>query len=256
MSYDQDERTRPPPLGLEERRDRTIEALSRHFAADRLTIEEYERRVDLALEGRNDAQLDALVRDLDPPASGSAVSSARSAPATPATSAPLARPATPPGADAGAEPDGDRQYVFAVMGGNTRKGGWQPARRIFSYAFWGGAELDFREAVLPEGTIEVTAIAVMGGVEIVVPPGVGIEAGGFALMGGVDQELEPAAGPESDASAEESSGGRPRTRIVVKGFALMGGVSVQVRRPGESARDARRRRKLRGEQDRRRLRGG
>ena len=78
----------------------------------------------------------------------------------------------------------------------------------------------------------MTAIAVMGGVDIIVPPGVGVDVEGFALMGGVDQVHETTAVEDPDA---------PRIRI--QGFALMGGVDVSVRQPGESKREAARRRK-------------
>ncbi len=87
----------------------------------------------------------------------------------------------------------------------------------------------------------MTAIAIMGGVEIIVPPGVAVDVEGFALMGGIDQVHERGASDDPDAP-----------RICVKGFACMGGVDVTVRRTGETKRQAARRRRA----ERRALRGG
>ena len=49
----------------------------------------------------------------------------------------------------------------------------------------GGAELDFREAVFAAREISLGVGVVMGGVGVIIPPGVGAEWAGIALMGGV-----------------------------------------------------------------------
>ena len=92
--------------------------------------------------------------------------------------------------------------------------------------------MDFREAVLAPGPYELRVTAVMGGVHIVVPPGLTVETSGFALMGGFHGAPEGTAPPASDG---------PVLRI--RGFTLMGGVHVDVRLPGESATEAKRRRR-------------
>lgn len=201
--------------------------MSAHFAGDALTLEEFERRVDGALRAKDAAELDALTADL-PALAGSAPSPA------PAARAPAPEPLD----------RSERQFVVAILGGNARKGAWTPARRVFAYAFWGGAELDFRDAQLPAGTTEVTAIAIMGGVDIIVPPGVAVDVGGLAILGGLEHSPE---GVASDADA-------PRLKIT--GFACMGGVDIAVRLPGESAGEARRRRRLEAKERRRRLSPG
>jgi hypothetical protein len=93
-------------------------------------------------------------------------------------------------------------------------------------------ELDFREAVLGPGIYDVRVTAVMGGIQIIVPPGLSIETSGFALMGGFQQSPEGSPPPAPDG---------PVLRI--RGFALMGGVAIDVRLPGESATEANRRRR-------------
>ena len=109
----------------------------------------------------------------------------------------------------------ERGYVVAIMGGAVRKGSWDPPESLRVLALMGGVELDFRDARLLEGTSEVTILAVMGGVKIVVPPDVDLVVDGLGLMGGFPHLRQQAEG-EQDA------------RLVIRGVALMGGVEVKV----------------------------
>lgn len=222
----------PDNVPLEQGRKAAIDELCDHFAGDRLTVEEFERRLDAAHQARTKDQLDALLADL--PTAPSAL--ARRA----------ASPASRTGAHELADPDRvkDRELVVAVMGGNGRKGRWTPARHSVVMAVMGGAELDFRDAVMPPGVTEVQIYAFWGGVEILVPPDMHVESTGFAVMGGFDHAAE---------DAVEPSPGAPSLRIT--GIAVMGGVDISVRRPGETARDARRRRRLERKEQRKLERG-
>lgn len=222
----------PGNAPLEQGRKSAIDALCDHFAGDRLTVEEFERRLDAAHQARSKDELDALLTDL-PTAPNS-----------------LARRAASPESRAGAHEVADldrvkdRELVVAVMGGNGRKGRWRPARHSVVMAVMGGAELDFRDAVMPPGVTEVQIYAFWGGVDILVPPDMHVESTGFAVMGGFDHAAE---------DAVEPSPGAPSLRIT--GMAVMGGVDISVRRPGETARDARRRRRLERREQRKLERG-
>ena len=61
--------------------------------------------------------------------------------------------------------------MVAALGGVERKGRWIPARTSYAIALMGGLSLDFREALLPPGETEVWIFTLMGGAEIIVPPG-------------------------------------------------------------------------------------
>jgi hypothetical protein len=135
------------------------------------------------------------------------------------------------------------ELVVAIMGGAMRKGRWSPARTNVALSVMGGTHLDFREAILGPGVTDVKVFAMMGGVEIVVPPGINVESHGIGIMGGFDHVTDYG----------ENAVDAPTLRIT--GLALMGGVEITVRNPGESARDARRRRRLERKERRRLGRG-
>jgi hypothetical protein len=222
-------------LALSDHRERTIRTLIDRFAEDHLTVEEFENRLDAAHRALRPAELDALTADLPIPAPTQTATQ----PTTPPK--PVARPQTTPATDVR-----ENQVLVAVMGGVEKKGRWTPARRTLVFAFMGGAELDFREAIMPEGVTEVHIFTIWGGVEILVPPGTRVDSSGVAIMGAF--EHVPGPGVE-DPDA-------PTLRIT--GLALMAGVEVHVRYAGESARDARERRReeqRRLREERKRLRG-
>jgi hypothetical protein len=229
-----------PQLSLKERRDRTIKALCNHYAKDRLEIDEFEARLDTAHRARSHEELAALLQDLPAPP-----------PARPATAsaAPPRAAARPARQDRGAAaaPLRETRTVVAIMSGVERRGAWTPAQRNIVMAFMGGVELDFREVDLPPGTTEISAFCLMGGVSVIVPPDLPVDASGIAIMGGFEHSSPRPAEPDS-----------PVLRIT--GFCMMGGVEVQVRLPGETAADARRRereeRRLGRPRQRRRLTDG
>lgn len=207
------ERGSGPDLTLRERREHTVARLCEHFAQDDLTLEELERRIDVAQRATDPADLEQLLRDLQPKVP--AVPQQQAMPARVSPAAPVQRK--------------EQGMLIALMGGVERRGAWRPAADTFVLALMGGADLDFREVQLPPGVTEINVLAVMGGVDIVVPPDLAVEAAGIAIMGGFAHRNPPAT-PHPDAPL-----------LKINGFALMGGVDISVRRPGESAKDARQR---------------
>ena len=216
------------PVPLEQTRQSTIIQLTEHFAADNLSVEALEERLDRAHQAATLDELRALVSDL---------------PVVHPGTPPVAAPRTYVSPATGAHVS-ERQIIVGIMGGAEKKGVWTPARETIVVALMGGVELDFREARMPPGVTEVNIFAIMGGAEILVPPGVHVDMGGFAFMGGFGQNGY--APPPTDPNA-------PVLRI--GGFAFMGGVDVTIRYPGERAKDARQREKLERAERGRRLSG-
>ena len=208
-----------PPLA--QTRKVTIDALCEHFANDVMSVEEFERRVDLAHKAKTVDDIKGLLADLP----------GGNLPAPAGGAAQVPAPRREFGVTSAAHVE-EQEFVVAVLGGATRKGRWAPARTNYAVAIMGGTELDFREAQFGPGVTEVKVCAVWGGVEIIVPPGLNVECRGLAIMGGFDH-MSDTVHPDDEA---------PVLRI--SGVAVMGGVNVTERHPGETAREARRRRKL------------
>jgi hypothetical protein len=210
----------------------TIDALCEHFANDIMSVEEFERRIDAAHAAQSADELKDLLRDL-PGGDVPTVFQPGSVPAPEShftvTSAANVK---------------EKKFVVVVLGGSSRRGRWSPARNNYAISVMGGAELDFSEAGMGPGVTDLKIFTLFGGVEVVAPPGLNVESHGIALMGGFDHSGDNVFTPDPHA---------PTLRIT--GLACMGGVTVTVRHPGETAGDARRRRKLERQDQRRITRG-
>ncbi|MFW6040149.1 MAG: DUF1707 SHOCT-like domain-containing protein [Gemmatimonadota bacterium] len=216
------------PVAVNREKEHAIARLRAHYVRDDIDVEEYERLIDVAWAADSRADLEAIFSRLpelpeaDRPPAPETGDELRHAPA-------LAR-------------RGEQKntgFQIALLGGSDRKGAWVPPKKLHTLALMGGAGLDFREAHFGPGVTEVNVLAVMGGVEVIVPPGVTVESAGFGIMGGFDGHSQTVASDDPDA---------PVLRI--RGLAVMGGIDVKMMLPGETPRDARRRVK----EDRRRRR--
>lgn len=198
-------------------RQKAVDALCAHFAADNLETDEFERRLDLAYAAREKNELLSLVDDLPELRQES-------------SAAPTATAVPTPGVDVDATaPAAEREFMLAVMGGTERAGRWTPPGHMTVLAMLGGAALDFREAVFARREISVTIFSIMGGAEILVPPGVRVESNGIAIMGGF-------------GSAQQTHVTDPNAPVIrINGLSIMGGVDIQERLPHESQREAKKR---------------
>jgi class 3 adenylate cyclase len=172
-------------------RDTVVELLKERTADGTLTLDEFAQRVEGALTARTRADLDRVQADL------------------PAAPLPDSRRAT-------------TSTVLSIMAGAGRKGRWRCGERVVAVAVMGGCYIDFRGAEIDAPVVHVTAVAVMGGIDIVVPEGIEVSLDGLPIMGGKKLQLKNV----------QTLPGSPR--IFVHAFPIMGGVNVRSR-PRKSA---------------------
>ena len=201
-------------VALRDRREQVISRLSDGYARDIFDVDELERRLDLAHGARTVAELDALIADL--------------APATSPSTALVV--ASPTAIDDPNRLDTKRQRV--VMSSIERRGRWSVPRNLDLRVFWGNAELDFRDASLGAGVTTIHVRVLMGNVEVVLPPNLGIDVDVSSFAGAVTERHRVP--PDADPS-------RPLIRIV--GTVRFGNLEITTRLPGETAHDAYKREK-------------
>ncbi|KUN01428.1 hypothetical protein AQI95_31400 [Streptomyces yokosukanensis] len=186
-------------------RERVAEILRDGLAEGRLDMEEFEERLEAVYKARTYGELTPITRDL--PAAGAA------APPVPVS---FVKEPAQRGGWAGRIVGGEGSSTggVAIMSGFQRKGRWTVPKRFSCFAFWGGGEIDLREADFADREVEINCVAIMGGVQVVVPPGVEVVVRGIGIMGGFDH-------PREDGPAEP---GAPR--VIIGGLAFWGGVDV------------------------------
>jgi hypothetical protein len=183
----------PARLAVAEARERVLERLSDAFAQDQLGLEEFETRVDSAYQASTEPGLSALVRDLAPlPA--------------PRRAEPLASTALSSSAP----------RALAVLGNVERRGRFRLVNGYRATSVLGNIELDLRDVVLPPGVTEIRVRAVLGNIEITVPPQLAVECEGSGILASfASMNRVPAEGGD-DA---------PVLRIV--GSAVLGNVEIR-----------------------------
>lgn len=195
-------------------REQVARTLNTAMEQGRLTPVEFSERLDQVYAARTLGELEPLTRDLPehrpllPPAVPGAGSPAVEAFSS-APSAPVHRIGGPPTSSG----------AVAVMSGAERKGPWCVPAQFNAVAFWGGVELDLTRATFATPTVTITAVAIMGGVEIVVPDDVTVVVSGVGIMGGFDDKAHVQGPP-----------GAPVVRV--NGLAFWGGVEVRRAKPG------------------------
>jgi class 3 adenylate cyclase len=169
----------------DQEREATVQRLQTAFAEGRLNDEEFDARLRAALTARTQEELARLLADL---------------PGIQARLAPARLMGRP---------------VVAVLSEAVRRGRWRVPEQCTVVAVLGGCVLDLRAAQLSAPVTTITAVAIMGSVEVIVPPGVRVEIHGLPLMGGysnrVSEENLPPEAPQ----------------VHIGGVALLGGVEVR-----------------------------
>ncbi|MEO7731724.1 MAG: LiaF domain-containing protein [Kofleriaceae bacterium] len=197
-------------VALRDRREQVITHLADGYAQDLFDVDELERRLDLAHGARSVAELEALVADLAPVTTTALV---------------VAGPT--------AIDDPNRLAVKkqrVIMSSVERRGRWSVPRALDLRVFWGNAELDFRDASLGAGVTTIHVGVLMGNVEVILPPNLGIDVDVSSFAGAVTERHRVP--PDDDPT-------RPLIRIT--GTVRFGNLEVTTRLAGETARDADRR---------------
>lgn len=183
-------------------RNGVVEALRTHCGDGRLTLDEFAERVEVVLEAKTRSEMEEVLRDLPtvlPTASTEAIVECR--------------PRRPVRATVG------------IMSQSVQKGRWRVEGEHTAVAIMGGAVVDLRHAELVGREVTINAIAIMGGVDVIVPEGIEVELTGIAIMGGKESKLR----------GHEVLPGSPVVRV--NAFAFWGGVCVKSRTSKEQHKE-------------------
>jgi DUF1707 SHOCT-like domain/Cell wall-active antibiotics response LiaF, C-terminal len=186
-------------------REKVAELLREAAGEGRLEIHELEERLERAYAAKTYGDLEPVTQDL--PASGSVGQD----PVQPHRGAQWTR--------VGGTPTGST--AIAIFAGSDRRGAWVVPPQFSAFAMFGGVNLDLREAQLTEREVTITAVAIMGGVDITVPDDCAVVVDGAGIFGGFDESVKRGIAPAPPGS--------PVVRI--RGLAVMGGVTVKRRPP-------------------------
>jgi hypothetical protein len=187
-------------------RERVAQILHTAMGEGRITMAELEERLDKVYAAKTLGDLMPVTEDLPFANPVAAVQPA----AAPSLSTPRDLVGGKPGSTSS----------IAIMSEANRKGKWVLPPSHNSFAFWGGVRIDLTQARFAQQHSTITAVAIMGGIDIVVPDDVEVDVTGIGFMGAFESQDR---GDPADAPA-----GAPVVKVT--GFAFWGAVQV-IRKP-------------------------
>jgi hypothetical protein len=201
------DRTLPQPLpdhggrrfGVPKFREEIIRRLNDAYAADNLSLAEFERRIDLAERSETVEELSELVADF-PQDSVSA------------------EPRTDP-----AEPFGEPQYHFAVLGDRRVSADDLAGNDVRLISVIGDHVIDLSD--MRSGAVyEIQSYSLIGDTKIIVPPGVKVVKKMLSIVGDVKRK---GPGRKGKPAAGRRESGSVTGTVVLRGFSLFGDVIIQ-----------------------------
>ena len=215
----------PRMLATDQNRNQVVDELSAAVSRGQLTLQEFEERSKKAWEARYLENLLPLISDVTlNPQTVVGMPSTDAVPYSTHTPAPSHSPTAQ---DAVASvrrritgTPGGSEVSFAIFGGAVRKGDWIVPPSHTSIAIFGGNSIDLRQALWENDHIEISAYALMGGIDIIIPEGARVICDGFGVFGGFDQNVD------KKVSFQPSRLPQDAPTVRVKGLALFGGVNV------------------------------
>ncbi|GAB3019983.1 LiaF domain-containing protein [Bowmanella dokdonensis] len=197
------------PVPLQDRpidnvREEVIDKLIYNYGQGSLSLEAFERRLDIAIQSSDAQEIDAQARDL-PHQVTEQYQQSRSQ-------------AFDVKFDAGQEADNETIVSVLGVGGTDRSGAWVVPREIRSLSILGGSNLDFSQAVFTSQQVTIKVFCLFGGDNIYVPENVNVVSKAFCILGGNNIDLPPVINR------------RQVPTLIIEGLVLFGGVNVKIKR--------------------------
>lgn len=182
-------------------RDAAIRRLGGACTEGRLTLGEFEERIEHAMAARTRGELAELLSDL--PAIGAEAHSSTG----------LEQPLS-----TGLAPDAracrNTQLSLNLFGGLRRHGRWTLPRHLVHVAVAGGTTLDLSEAELSREEVTLTVVTILGGVDVRIPDALRLDVSGISILGGRRIAQRHSASPDAPL-------------IHLRLFSLAGGIRVR-----------------------------
>jgi class 3 adenylate cyclase len=191
-------------------RERAVAFLRHHVSEGRITLDEFSDRVGSVYAAVTTTEIDVVTKDLPALPVRTTAMSTTTAPKAPSRTGRAV------------------SWAVAIMSHSQRRGRWRVEGEITAVSFMGHCTIDLRQAEVIGDEVTITAFALMGGVEVIVPEGIEVVLTGVPIMGANQRSIR-------DVPVLPGS-----PIIRVRGFPFMGGVSVRSRgAPGSAGRRAR-----------------
>ncbi len=182
-------------------REETIDQITVNYSHGEISLESFERRLDQAIDAKTHQELTALTEDLDLKVDNSFKEQKREK----------------FDFQINAHAAEDVDHIVNIFGGTNRRGAWEVSGEVRMINIFGGADVDFSEAVFSSKRTRIKVICLFGGANIFAPEGINVITKAMCIFGGIDNKMPSSNSPDAPS-------------IVIEGFIMFGGISIKLKR--------------------------
>jgi len=186
---------------IETLREEVIDTLIYNYSHGVISNEAFERRLDQAMASQNHQEIVNLVADLEHTSD-------------PEFSTQKERQFN---INYAASNDDETDTIVNIFGGSGRSGQWTVPREIRIITIFGGADIDFTDAIFTTPTVTIKILCLFGGDNIYVPENVNVVSKAFCILGGIDNKAP-------------SIASRQAPTLTIEGLVLFGGLDIKIKR--------------------------
>lgn len=186
---------------IETVREEVIDTLIYNYSHGVISSEAFERRLDQAMASQNHQEIFDLAVDLEKTKDSDFNSQKERQFNVNYT----------------ASDNDETDTIVNIFGGSGRSGQWTVPREIKIITIFGGADIDFTDAIFTTPNVTIKILCVFGGDNIYIPENVNVVSKAFCILGGID-------------NSAPSIASRQAPTLTIEGLVLFGGLDIKIKR--------------------------
>ena len=186
---------------IETLREEVIDTLIYNYSHGVISSEAFERRLDQAMASQNHQEIFNLAADLDK-TTDSEFNSQKERQFN---------------VNYAASDNDETDTIINILGGSCRSGQWTVPGEIRIITLFGGADIDFTDAIFTTPNVTIKVLCLFGGTDISVPEDINIISRAFCILGGID-------------NSAPSIASRQAPTHTIEGLVMFGALDIKIKR--------------------------
>jgi len=199
------------PVTIEDRpiesvREEVVDQLTMNYGHGKLSLEAFERRLDQAMECKDNKKLLELTADLELTIDQDFISQKNKE---------LGGDSEP---YSSVETNDSREVenIVNIFSGNDRTGEWTVAKETRIFSLFGGSDIDLSEAKFVHKTSRIRVFCLFSGIDIFTPEDINIISKAFCIFGGIDNKAPST--PDKNVPT-----------LIIEGFVFFSGIDIKIK---------------------------
>ena len=186
---------------IETLREEVIDTLIYNYSHGVISSEAFERRLDQAMASQNHQEIVNLAADLEHTTDQEFNSQKE----------------RQFNINYAASENDKTETIVNILGGSCRSGQWKVPSEIRIITLFGGADIDFTDAIFTTPNVTIKILCLFGGTDISIPEDINVISKAFCILGGID-------------NSAPSIASRQAPTLTIEGLVMFGGLDIKIKR--------------------------